>query len=152
MRQPPDAARIQQQMMPGVITADGFLGNDRRALSEILDADDAAVNRLGLTHAEIAAALQNLRRIGREALGLPAAASPHLEVRVESTRGVLPCPFGERGVHGKSVTVIHNRRLGESLTVSDLQLHLIDRHGFYQGRGSRHRLDPERIARVLELI
>ena len=60
---------IQRQMRPGVITQAGFLGTDRRKLVDILAQDDAAVQRLGLTHARIAARMRELSDAGKKGLG-----------------------------------------------------------------------------------
>ena len=35
MKQTPEFDRIQQQMQPGIIALDGFLGDDKRKLIEI---------------------------------------------------------------------------------------------------------------------
>jgi len=40
---------------------------------------------------------------------------------------------------------------GENLVWSDLTIHLIEEHGFYQGKGSPYRLDPSEVKRILEL-
>jgi hypothetical protein len=151
VKQTADWDRIQAEMQPGVLTQPGFLGTDRRKLADILDADGAAVLRLGLTHRRIADRLAAFRAAGVAGLGAEAPVAPHFTVRVDGARGVLPCPFGHPGVHAKTFTLIRNLRLGEELSCSDLQLHLIGEHGFYEGLGCPYRLDPERLARVLEM-
>ena len=61
---------IEARMRPGAITRDGLLGADRRKLRDILDADDAAVRRLGLSHAAIAARMPHPRPVGSARTGL----------------------------------------------------------------------------------
>jgi hypothetical protein len=151
MKQPPHLAEAQKQMQPGVITSAGFLGDDPRGLAEILDDDDARVRRLGLTHEAIAARMRELRDAGAAGLGERTDVPPHFQVRVESVRGKLPCPFGDRCLVQKGFTAVKNTATGETVTFTDLAIHLIEAHGFYQGRGSPFRLDPERIAAVLDL-
>ncbi len=151
MKQSPELDRIQGQMAPGVLTRDGFLGNDRRCLAEIIDADCAVVHRIGVTHAAIAARMRDLRESGKSGLGLPVRVPPHFEVQVEAARGRQPCPFGGRGLFGKTTTFVTNVRLGEQVQFSDLQIHMIGMHGFYEGTGSRYRIDPERLVLVLEV-
>lgn len=151
MKQSAELEAVQARMKPGVLTQQGFLGPDARKLADILDADQAAVLRLGLTHARIAERLEAFREAGLKGLGTEVPVPPHFEVRVDGARGVLPCPFGHKGVFDKTFTWVRNRRLGEALSCSDLQLHLIREHGFYEGEGSEYRLDPARLARVLEL-
>ena len=151
MKQSPALAHAQTQMAPGVITREGFLGPDTRPLGDILEADDARVKRLGLTHAAIAARMRELRDAGKRGLGLSTEVEPHFDVQVESIRGRLPSPFGGRGVFSKTTTMVTNTRLNESVQYSDLQIHLVGVHGFYEGRNSKYRLDPEMLARVLEV-
>ncbi len=143
---------IQSQMRPGVITRDGMLGEDRRNLCDILEADDAAVRRLGLTHAAIAARMRALRDAGARGLGLPIGALDHFEVRVDSVRGKLPCPFRHQGMFPKEFVEVRNVRSGEQAMFTELNMHLIEAHGFYEGLGSAYRQEPETLARVLEIV
>ncbi len=152
MKQTPDMEAVQREMRPGVIARDGFLGTDTRRLQDILIADDAEVQRLGVTHAELAARLLTLRDAGVKGLGEDIPVPPHFVVRVESVRGKLPCPFRHPGVYQKVNTRIRRVDTGEELLVTDLGLHLIVVHGFYGGRGSPYRLDPEVLVRVLAAV
>ena len=149
MKQTAVLGRVQERMRPGAITRDGFLGADRRTLGEILDEDLAEVQRLGLTHARIAARLNWLRDAGAAGLGLAVPVPPDWEVTVEGVRGVLPCPFGHPGMLGKATVTVRNTRLDALVRFTDLSIHLIGEHGFYGGRGAAYRLDPGRLARLL---
>jgi hypothetical protein len=143
--------RIQDRMAPGVITRDGFLGPDSRPLVDILTADDAEVKRLGVTHQGIAARMVQLREAGMAGLGEFVDVPPHFEVRVDSVRGKLPCPFGDPGVFQKTNTTVRNRARSRELTYTDLHIHMIGSHGFYEGAGSPFRLDPGDLVEVLEI-
>jgi hypothetical protein len=155
MKQSPSLVRAQGRMRPGVLTRDGFLGEDARPLADILEADAVAVARLGLTHAQIARHLRELRDAvrdaGRQGMGLAVKVAPHFEVRVDSVRGRLPCPFGEQGLFQKMNTTVVNLRTGGEITYTDLGIHMIDAHGFYEGAGAPFRLDPAALRDVLEL-
>lgn len=151
MKQTPAMARIQEQMRPGVLTRSGFLGTDTRSLPEILETDEAAVHRLGLTHERIAARMRELRDAGMKGLGLATDIAPHFEVKVDDVRGALPCPFLHEGLSNKTTTTVTNTALRRTLIYSDLNIHLIEAHGFYEGIGAEFRLDPEALAGVLEI-
>ena len=151
MKQSPELDRIEEAMRPGVITLDGFLGQDRRRLVDILEEDDAAVRRLGLTHAAIAAAMARLRDAGRKGLDEFIDVPPHFLVRVESVRGILPCPFGHKGVYHKENTTIRNLLTDAEIVFTDLNIHMIEAHGFYEGAGSPFRVGPEDLARILDI-
>jgi hypothetical protein len=142
---------IEDRMRPGRITHDGLLGTDPRRLTEILDADAAAVGRLGLTHAAIAARMRELRDAGAAGLGVPVRVGDRFEVRVDSARGTLPCPFPHRGMYRKEFVEVRNLRSGEQAVFSELNLHLIEAHGFYEGTGSAFRQDPATLVRILEI-
>jgi hypothetical protein len=151
MKQTVQMERIQEKMRPGVITRDGFLGSDRRKLIDILIEDDEAVKRMDLTHQRIAGRMIELRDAGMRGLGEFVEVPPHYEVRVDSVRGKLPCPFGDPGIFPKTNVMIRNTRLGRELTYTDLHIHLIGSHGFYEGTGSPFRLEPAELAEVLEI-
>ncbi|MDX9867509.1 MAG: hypothetical protein RBT78_06250, partial [Kiritimatiellia bacterium] len=140
---------IQDRMRPGVITRDGLLGNDRRPLRDILEADEAEVHRLGLSHAAVAARMRALRDAGAEGLGEPVTVLDHFEVRVDSVRGLLPCPFPHEGLCRKEFVDVRNLRSGERVTYTEINIHMIEAHGFYEGAGSPFRQEPAALARVL---
>ena len=50
MKMSPEYVRAQENMQPGVITSDGFLGDDRRPIVEIIAADEAEMEREGLDY------------------------------------------------------------------------------------------------------
>ena len=142
---------IEQRLRDGTATREGFLGPDDQSLAAILRADDAAVRRRGLTHARIAQRLLALRQAGWEGLDEPVSVPPHFEVRVDAARGKLSCPFGDPGSFAKVNTTVRNLERGTKITFTDLNIHLIAAHGFYEGRGTPFRLDPEQLKDTLEM-
>ncbi len=150
MKQPPHLQRAQARMARGILTMDGFLGNDARDLVEILQDDDGEVRRLGLTHEGIARALQELTRRAIEANGTPVEVGLY-EVCARETRGGLPCPFGHPGLYDKTVVEARRCDSGATLSWTALNVHLIAEHGFYEGKGSYFRLEPDRLAAFLDL-
>ena len=151
MKQTKILDNVQRQMRPGVITQAGLLGTDRRKLGDILAQDDAAVQRLGLTHEQIAARMRELSDAAKKGLGLTVTVPPHFEVRVESVRGKLPCPFLD-GVCPKTNTIVRNTALDREITYTDLGIHMIETHGFYEGQGAPFRLAPGELKKVLEIV
>ncbi len=151
MKQPPDLQQVQKRMRPGMLTRDGFLGSDSRSLAEVLDADDARVRALGLTHRDIANRMEHFTRQGRPGLGTPVEVEDRFEVRVEEWRGVLPCPWPHKGVYRKSITWLTNTRTGQQMQWTALSIHMIGQHGFYGGKGNPYRVDPATAKQVLEI-
>ena len=97
MKQTVQMQKAQERMAPGVITRDGFLGDDRRPLADILLADDAAVKALDLEHEAVARRMIELRDAGMAGLGEFVDVAPHFEVRVDSVRGQPPVPLRRPG-------------------------------------------------------
>jgi hypothetical protein len=151
MKQTVQMQKAQERMVPGVITRDGFLGDDHRGLADILLTDDAAVKALGLEHETMARRMVELRDAGMAGLGEFVDVAPHFEVRVDSVRGRLPCPFGDPGIFPKTNVTVRNTQTGRELTYTDLHIHLAWVHGFYEGRGCPFRLEPKDLAEVLEI-
>ncbi|MEW5815388.1 MAG: hypothetical protein AB1798_08365 [Spirochaetota bacterium] len=151
MKQAPDLQKAQGNMKPGVISLEGFLGKDSRNLIDILTEDDAEVKRMDLTHEAIAARMEELRESGMAGLGEFTRVDPHYEVRVDSVRGKLPCPFGHPGIFQKTNITVRNLRIRREIIYSDLHIHLIKAHGFYEGKGSVFRLEPKDLVATLEI-
>lgn len=151
MKQTVQMKKIQEKMRPGVITLSGFLGDDRRNLNDIIQDDAALVDRLGLTHRALAERMMVLRDRGLDGLGEFIDVPPHFEVKVDTVRGKLPCPFGDPGIFPKTNTAVRNKELNKEITYTDLNIHMILAHGFYQGKGSLFRLNPEDLSAILEV-
>lgn len=151
MKQTPQMEKVQNNMQPGVITLEGFLGADKRNLIDILTEDDAEVKRMDLTHERIAETMVAFREKGKKGLGEFIHVDPHFDVKVDTVRGKLPSPFGGPGLYPKINTTVVNKRLDRTIWFSDLQIHLIRDHGFYEGKGSRFRLEPRDLIDILEI-
>jgi hypothetical protein len=151
MKQTPEMDKYQERMKAGHLTLEGFLGPDKRKLVDILIEDDATVNRLGLTHEQIAKKMYELRDAGARGLGEFIRVEPNFEVKVESVRGKLPSPFDDGKIFQKINISIENTRLKKSLTFTELHIHMIEDHGFYEGKGHVYRLDPQQLAEILEI-
>ncbi len=151
MKESPELHAVEQRMQPGSITRDGFLGDETRPLGQILEEDAEQVRRLGLTHGQIARRMEHFTEEGRGGLGTTVVVDEDYEVRVETVRGMLPCPWGHAGVYPKVNVWLKNRANGEELMWTALNIHMIGEHGFYEGRGGGFRIDPARAKRALGL-
>jgi len=148
MKQSSDFNKAQKNMAPGVLTADGFLGSDTRNIVDIVEADQEALAKLGITLEQILERLKFLKKEGEKGLGEPVSVAQTWLVRVDETRGTLPCPW-EDGIFHKVNCEVTHQASGERIVYNDLILHLLEVHGFFQGKGSSFRLDPEALKRVL---
>ena len=150
MKQTPEYDHIQQQMQPGVITLEGFLGPDKRHLIDILVEDDGTVRRLERSHEQSAKRWNIFAQLdcrGWENLSI----DDTFDVCVDSVRGKLPSPFGGAGMYDKVNTTVLNKRLNKEITFTDLHIHFIRDHGFYEGKNSIYRLEPHHLIEILEI-
>lgn len=151
MKQTPEFDKIQQQMKKGVITLDGFLGDDTRNLVDIIASDSMTVNRLNTTCQAIADRMEYFKNLGLTGLGEFISVDDTFDVKVDSVRGLLPSPFGGKGMYGKINTTVVNKKTGRSVVYTDLHIHFIADHCFFEGKGSPFRLEPEDLVTVLEV-
>lgn len=139
-------------MKPGVLSLHGFLGDDKRDIELIIDHDAAELESLGVTAVEIAAGLEKLRDKALEGLGDYISLEGGFSVKANSIRGKLPCPFGHKGLYRKNVVSLSGPGIDSVLMFTDLGIHLVREHGFFQGKGSPFRLEPAEIAGILKKL
>ncbi|MBO8160074.1 MAG: hypothetical protein H0Z24_00435 [Thermosipho sp. (in: Bacteria)] len=147
MKMTPEMIRAQENMKPGVITAEGFLGHDDRNIIDIIIADEIEMEKLGLHFSEVAERMKEILKFGEKGLG-ELVSYEHFLIKVDEARGFLPCPFQD-GVYRKKVVYVKNNANNENLMFSVLSIHLIEKHHFLQGKGSKFRLEPFKIKKVL---
>lgn len=154
MKMSPEYVKAQENMQPGVITSDGFLGDDTRNIVDIIEADEEEFDRLKLDFDEVTSKLRQMLEQGRKGLGEPVTVENTWIVTTTEARGHLASPF-EDGIYRKVNALIEHAPGGQpdgnSLLVSDLSLHLMEKNHFLQGRGASFRLEPDMIKKVLEL-
>lgn len=141
-------------MQPGVITSDGFLGDDTRPIVDIIEADEEKFVQLGLDFDDVAARLRQLLEKGRRGLGEPVTVDGRWIVTSSEARGHLASPFEDgifRKVNARVERLDNGSPSGDVIVYSDLSLHLLEKNHFLQGNGSYFRLDPEKIKLVLGL-
>ncbi|AQT69486.1 hypothetical protein STSP2_02677 [Anaerohalosphaera lusitana] len=149
MKKSPDMEKLESVLRSSKLVAGGFLGDDPRDLTEILDTDAAAVEHHNKTHKQIAKRMRELTEAGIARLGMLAEVEGELEVMVDEAKGILVCPWPHSGRFAKRITAVRNKRTGQTIQWSDLNIHLIEEHGFYEGKGSAWRLEPDELIRVV---
>jgi hypothetical protein len=141
-------SRIPTDFRAGELTRDGFLGGDARSIPEIIRSDAEELARLGETAVTTADFLQELLDEGKKGLEGPVVVDGRtLQIRWE--RGMIPCPFGEPGVHPKITATAAESGSDRILRFSQLSIHLIREHGFFGGKESAFRLEPQEISGLM---
>jgi hypothetical protein len=135
---------------PSAFSADGYLGTDPRTPEEIIEEDKAEMTRLGVTKDKIGAALRDLYVKAERAMGNQLKISETVTVCHDEARGQIPSPYPGDGVFPKGRVKLTNSASKQTLLITPLSIHLIEKHGFFQGKGSKYRIEPETAARFVK--
>jgi len=107
------------------------------------------LSRLGMTVKELAARMQEITNKAAAAQGLWVEIAPGREAQVDETRGSSPCPWRHQGRYFKRITTVRRTDSDEVVRWSDLGMHMIAMHGFFEGKGSMFRLEPDDLVKML---
>jgi hypothetical protein len=155
-------AQLEEDMRPGakseVGSTAGFLGKDEKLL-DVLAADNKyVVDEKGLTHQELAKHLHAIGTIGRWQYWEHRKHSyefvyhgRRFRVATVVTKGLQPSPFHDGTQSGTNVAV-ENLDSGKKLEYALLVPHLIERYGFYEGKGTSYRVEPSKVLEVFDFL
>ncbi len=149
MKLSPNDKIIQDKMKAGVLTAEGFLGNDKRSFREIISEDMKIVNTFARSLDEIADRMQYLMEKSFLSYDGSIVVDKDYEVEYKSYRGVLLSPFPKAGRFGKAIIKVTNMKNNMSVEWTPLHVHFIRDYGFFEGKGSRFRIEPEMLYRAI---
>lgn len=159
-------AHLEEVMRPGapheVSSQAGFLGKDEKLLDILTMDNEFVVDKLGLTHQDVARPLHLSAVVGAKSRfdktpsdrhGYPRATpfryhGQHFEVTMICYKGMQPSPFYDN-TDASCDAIVENLTVGKKLRYSLLVPHMIERYGFYEGRGTPYRVEP---SEVLELF
>jgi hypothetical protein len=149
MKESPQNKKLEALLKSSKLVAGGFMGNDNRSVYEIIDADKNELARLGFTCEQIAGRMQQITSTAKIGLETWVKINDNLEARTDEARGFLPCPWPHAGRFVKRVTIIRRINNFETIQWSDLNIHLIGRHCFFQGKGSPFRIEPKKLIKMI---
>jgi len=149
MKQSPKLEKLQETLRSSKLSGHGFLGNDDRSITEIIDCDLAEVSKAGLTIKQIAERMQEITDIAVTGLGTWVRIDDNLEAMVEEAKGMIVCPWPHLANCVKRVTTVRLKNTGESVYWSDLNIHLIAQHSFFEGKGSAFRIEPSWLKNII---
>jgi predicted transcriptional regulator len=125
-----------------------YMGNDNRSISEIVATDLEELKRMDVSRAALAEKMEKIRDMAVSKLEEEIEIAPALIARADMARGVIHCPLCGETV-GKTNILLTNKKSGESIVFSDMNIHLIEVHGFFEGKGSGFRLEPSALVDML---
>jgi hypothetical protein len=151
MKRSPAEEELIQSLGPSKFSANGFLGHDSRPVDEIISADQRKLDRLGISIKTLVDSLKAVYQKAQQAHGAEIQIKPGVFVVFYESRGRVPSPFKTDGVFEKGEAVAREKETGQQIIITQLGIALIERHYFFQGLGSRYRMDPEVAVRLLGL-
>lgn len=144
-------ADLEKDMRPGELSTKGFLG-PKESLLEILAADNEYVlGELKRTHQELAQHLFILGKIAEKEKGEIIYHGRAFKLTLTAFRGFANSPF-EDGTKTNQEVEVRNVATGKTLRCSMLVPVMMERYGFYEGKGTPYRVEPSKIIEVLDFL
>jgi hypothetical protein len=152
MKRSPEEQRQLERLLPSRFSGPGFLGADKRPLEEIVLADLRECRALGVEPEGLARGLNRALQKARAGLGARVELCPGVTAVYHESRGRVPSPFRGDGTFEKGEAVVTLSDAGKRLKLTALGIHLIARHGFFQGRGAPYRIEPAAAHRLCQCL
>jgi len=149
MKKSPQNRILEQMLRSSRIVAGGFMGADTRTVDEIIDADLASLVATGKTAYDIAQKMRQITDAAEAGLGTWVNVDEIRQAMVDEARGFLICPWPHPARVYKRLTTVKNIASGKEMRWSDLNIHLIEQHSFFEGLGSAFRLEPRELVDYL---
>jgi len=145
MKESPQTKNLEKLLRSSKLVAGGFMGDDARSVYEIIDADMAELSRLDFTAKQVVERMQQITDIAIPGLGTWVKLDEQRQVKIDEAKGWLICPWPHPGKFAKRITTVRLAKAGVSIRWSDLNIHLIGEHGFFEGKGSNFRIEPGKL-------
>ncbi len=149
MKQSPNMRDLEFMLRSSRIVAGGFFGTDGRPLEEIVEADLVSLAHLGYSAIQVADRMQELTAMAIPQLGNPVAAGDNLTVTSQDYMGRIICPWPHPMSLAKRITVARRTDSDESIRWTDLSIHMIAEHNFFEGKGSAFRIEPGKLVHLI---
>lgn len=141
--------RLEEVLRSSKLVAGGFMGTDPRSVTEIIDDDMAELSALKITVKQIVQRMKQITDAATPALGGWVQIDANLRAKVDEAKGRLPCPWPHPAAFEKRVTYVKNSQSGQSIKWADLNIHLIEKHNFFEGKGSPYRIEPKKLIEII---
>jgi hypothetical protein len=149
MKQPPDIQKLEKTLRSSNLVAGGFMGTDQRTVTEVIDSDMFELTRLKVTVEKIAERMKVITDAAIPALGDWIQVDHKHTAKVDEAKGWLRCPWPHPVRCAKRITYVKNLESGQSIEWSDLNIHLIEEHNFFEGKGSLFRIEPKELVKII---
>jgi hypothetical protein len=149
MKESPQATKLDRILRSSKLVAGGFMGTDSRSAAEVVGADVAELSKLGFTTEQLASRMQEITDNAKGGLGTWVKVDEKRQAMAEEAKGLAICPWPHPGRYVKRVTTVERLDSGKTVRWSDLNIHLIAEHSFFEGRSSAFRIEPAKLIDVI---
>ena len=118
-------------------------------MQKLLAADEQELKTLNRSVEEIAKRMKYFSSASFDAYNNTVVIDNTYEVHTESNKGTMTCPYGHGGLYRKYITTLTNRKNNITVSWNAIDIHLIEAHHFFEGKGSPYRLEPEALVKAL---
>jgi hypothetical protein len=148
-------AALEDDMRPGKLSEAGFLGPDEKLLTVMAEDNRYVVEERGLTHCELARHLRFLASkwdfSDKEWCEPFYYQGRRFQVCRFHWKGIQESPFRD-GTQTSADAMVRNLDNGKEVSYSLLVPDMIERYGFYEGKGTKYRVEPQAIIDVLDFL
>jgi hypothetical protein len=149
MKESPQNKKLEETLRSSKLVAGGFLGSDKRTVSEIIDADLTELSKSRYTIEQVADRMQEITNTAIAGLGTWVIIDKSRQAKVDEAKGKLPCPWPHLARFAKRITILRHAEFDETIMWSDLNIHLIAEHGFFEGKDSDFRIEPGKLIAMI---
>jgi len=150
MKKSPQEKKLDEMLHSTRLVAGGFMGTDTRQPQEVIQHDTAELEKSGCTPRQLAGRMRELTELSKPRLGnWTEAEAGKLRVKSEDFKGGLVCPWPHPGIYEKRVTTAERLDTAQTLVWTDLNIHMIEAHGFFEGKGAFFRVEPAQAVQIL---
>jgi hypothetical protein len=148
-KKPPQLEKLEEVLRSSKLVYGSFMGTDTRSVSDVIDADNAKLAKIGFTAEQIAAKMQQITDIAITGLGTWVQIDQDRMAKTDEAKGSLVCPWPHPGKFAKRITTVKLTASQQTISWADLSIHLIAEHHFFQGKGSAFRIEPEQLVEMI---
>lgn len=150
MKTPPGDARLEDALRSSQMVAGGFMGTDSRRPLEVIEDDLDALSKRKLSPHVVGKRMHELTDFAAARFGdWVDDPSGNWQVKCDEYYGSLVCPWPHPGTYQKRITTARNKNNNRTVSWTDLNMHMIEEHGFFEGKGAFFRIEPAEVAKVL---
>ena len=152
MKKSPEESKLRERLKPSIFSGGGFLGDDTRELEEIINEDLNKLEEHSVEKTELVELLKKAYNNVKQGYQQKVKLTENLEGEFFEAKGHIPSPFRGDGVFEKGEARIQHQESGKTIIITALSINLIEKHDFFQGQGSRYRIEPVETYNMLKGI